>query len=235
MVSLTGKVALVTGGSVGTELAKAFLGVGSNVALIYRNKSREGDIGKTFDGFGASFKSIRADLYNFDQAKSAVSSARDKFGGIDFLLNSLGGWLGGKKLHEHSSSELQDMFSIDVIPTFNIMAAVLPVMMEQKFGKIINFISMQVFGTGANNSIYSASKSAVLALTKASAEEYKNFGISVYAMAPSTIDTGANRKAMPTTDTKKWVKVQEIVDAAVFLCGAGDSSNGTIIKFPGKL
>jgi NAD(P)-dependent dehydrogenase (short-subunit alcohol dehydrogenase family) len=94
---------------------------------------------------------------------------------------------------------------------------------------------MQVFGTGANNAVYSASKSAVLALTNASAEEYKNFGISVYAMAPSTIDTDNNRRSMPKADTSKWVKIQEIVDAALFLCGTGDSSNGTILKFPGKL
>jgi len=219
---------------VGTELADAFLGAGSNVALIFRDKNRESDIAKKFGQFGTSFTSVRADLSNFDEAKHAVASIHDKFGGTDFLLNSLGGWLGGKKLHEHSLSELQQMFSIDIIPTFNIMAAVLPVMMEQKFGRIINFISMQVFGTGANNSIYSASKSAVRALTKAAAEEYKDFGISVYAMAPSTIDTEANRKAMPKADTSKWTRIREIVDAALFLCSTGNSSSGTIIKFEGR-
>ncbi len=235
MINLSGKVALVTGGSVGSELARAFLDSGSNVAFIYRDKSREADINETFGKFGASFLPVKADLSKFDEAKQSAASVRDKFGGIDFLINSLGGWTGGKKLHEHLSSELQEMFSIDVIPTFNIMSAVLPIMMGQKFGKIINFISMQVFGTGANNAVYSASKSAVLALTRASAEEYKNFGISVYAMAPSTINTDNNRRSMPKADTSKWVKIQEIVDAALFLCGTGDSSNGTIIKFPGKL
>ncbi|MFZ1082028.1 MAG: SDR family oxidoreductase [Candidatus Kryptoniota bacterium] len=235
MISLSGRVALVTGGSSGSELAKAFLESGSNVAFIYRNKAREAKIKETFERFGASFLPVKADLSDSAEARQSVTSIHDKFGGIDFLLNSLGGWMGGKKLHEHSLSELQEMFSMDMIPTFNIMSAVLPIMMEQKCGKIINFISMQVFGSGVNNSVYSASKSAVLALTKASAEEYKNFGISFYAMAPSTIDTENNRRSMPKADTSKWVKIQEIVDAALFLCGAGDSSNGTIIKFPGKL
>ncbi|MGO9481083.1 MAG: SDR family NAD(P)-dependent oxidoreductase [Candidatus Kryptoniota bacterium] len=222
---------MVTGGSVGSELARAFLLAGSSVAFIYRSKRRESSIEREFAEFGTSILTVNADLSISAEAKRATSSIHEKLGRIDFLLNSLGGWMGGKKLHEHSPSDLEKMFSIDVIPTFNIMSAVLPIMMEQKFGKIVNFISMQVFGTGANNAVYSASKSAVFALTKASAEEYKSIGISVYAMAPSTIDTENNRKSMPLADPAKWVKMQEIVDTALFLCGAGDSSSGTVIKF----
>jgi NAD(P)-dependent dehydrogenase (short-subunit alcohol dehydrogenase family) len=234
-MDISGKVALITGNSVGTELAQTFLKAGSNVAFIYRNKAREKNLVERFGEFGTSFLPIRADLSNHDDAKRSAALVRDKFGGISFLLNALGGWIGGKKLHEHTFSEIQNMFSIDVLPTFNIMAAVIPFMTEQKFGRIINFISMQVFGTGAGNSIYAASKSAVYALTKAASEEYKEFGISVYALAPSTIDTENNRRAMPRADASRWVKVQELVDAVLFLCTAGDSSSGTIIKFPGKL
>jgi len=235
VIKLSGKVALVTGGSVGTRLARAFLEAGCKVALVYRNPARGNELDKEFASYSGAFLPLQADLSNFKDAKSAVNSVRSKFGRIDFLLNSLGGWIGGKKLHEHTTSELQKMFSIDVVPTFNVMSQVLPVMAEGKFGRVVNFISLQVFGNGAGNSIYAASKSAVLALSKAAAEEYKNSGISVYTIAPSTIDTENNRKAMPKADTSKWVKIEEIVDATLFLCAAGDSLNGTILKFPGKL
>ncbi len=235
MNNLSGKVALVTGGSVGTKLARSFLESGCNVALVYRNPAREAEVKKEFVEFSDVFLPVKADLSDFDAAKQAAASVSTRFGGVDFLLNSLGGWIGGKRLHEHTSSEIQKMFSIDFIPTFNIMSAVLPIMMSHRFGRIVNFVSLQVFGTGANNSIYSASKSAIFALTKAAAEEYKDFGISVYAVAPSIIDTESNRRSMPKADAGRWVRVEEIVDAVLYLCSAGDSSSGTIIKFAGKL
>lgn len=235
MTNLSGKVALVTGGSVGKELAGGFLRAGANVAFVYRNSSRGGELAKTFEDFSEAFLPVRADLSNPGQAHQAADAVREKFGGVDFLLNALGGWLGGKRLHEHSAAELEKMFSMDVVPTFNVMSAVLPVMVEQKFGRIVNFISLQVFGTGRGSSVYAASKSAVLALSRAAAEEYKNDGISVYAVAPSTIDTSNNRKWMPDADTEKWVGISEIVDAVLFLCGTGGSLNGTVLKFPGKL
>lgn len=235
MESLQGKVALVTGSAVASAIAESFLKSGAKVTLVYRNPARLASLTEKFAEFQDTFLPVSGDLSDLSSAKKAVELAKNKFGGADFLINSLGGWIGGKKLHEHSTTELHHMFSVDVVPTFNIMSAVLPLMMEQRFGRIINFVSMQVFGDGAGNAIYSASKSAVLALTKAAAEEYKTFGISVYAIAPSTIDTENNRKAMPGADISKWVRIEEIVDAVLFLCRAGDSSNGTIITFRGKL
>jgi NAD(P)-dependent dehydrogenase (short-subunit alcohol dehydrogenase family) len=235
MVNLSGKVAIVTGGSVGRELTRGFLEAGANVAFIYRNPGRSGELRKEFAEFAGTFQSVQADLAEPGQARMAVASVKERFGGVDFLLNSLGGWLGGKKLHEHTAEELQNMISMDLVPTFNIMSAVLPLMSEQNFGRVVNFISMQVFGTGAGNSVYAASKAAVLSLSKAASEEYKSYGISVYTVAPSTIDTPNNRKSMPNADIKKWVNVSEIVAALLFVCGTGDSLNGTILKFPGKL
>ncbi len=235
MVNLSGKAAIVTGGSVGSELARGFLEAGAAVAFIYRNRERGRELQKEFEKFSATFQAVQADLANAGEAQNAVASVREKFGGVDFLLNSLGGWIGGKKLHEHTAEELQKMIAMDLVPTFNIMSAVLPVMSEQKFGRVVNFISMQVFGTGAGNSVYAASKAAVLSLSKAASEEYKNAGISVHTVAPSTIDTPKNRKSMPNADTKKWVNIDEIVAALLFVCGTGDSLNGTILKFPGKL
>ena len=231
MQSLNGKVALITGGAVGTALAQRFLKAGSNVAFVFRDAGREKILRTALANHTDDLRLMRADLDSHDDATRVSDAVGRAFGGIDFLVNSLGGWIGGKKLHEHSPSEVAKMFDMDFVPTFNIMSAVLPKMVEQKFGRIVNFVAMQVFGSGAGNAVYSASKSAVLALTMAAAEEYKGYGISVNAIAPSTIDTAANRKSMPKADTSKWVKVEEIVDAVMFLCGAESSVNGTVLKF----
>ena len=226
---------MVTGGFVANELARGFLRAGANVAFIYRNPARRTELDKSFGDYSAVYESFQADLADASQTREAVASVNQRFGGVDFLLNSLGGWVGGKKLHEHSPDDLEKMLSIDLIPTFNIMSAVIPVMVEEKFGRIVNFISMQVFGAGAGNSVYAASKSAVLALSRAAAEEYKDSGISVFAIAPSTIDTEKNRKWMKGADPARWVGTDEIVEAALFLCGAGHSINDTVLKFPGKM
>lgn len=235
MINLSGKVALVTGGSVGRELADGFLHAGANVAFVYRDPGRKVELENAFENFSDAFLPLQADLAKPAESKHAVDVANQRFGGVDFLLNSLGGWLGGKRLHEHTADELNKMLSMDLIPTFNIMSAVLPGMVGQKFGRIVNFISLQVFRVGKGSSVYAASKSAVLSLSRAVAEEYKDDGISVYAVAPSTIDTPSNRKWMPNAETDKWVKISEIVDALVFLCSTGDSLNGTVLKFPGKM
>jgi len=231
MEGFEGKAVLVTGGFVGSAVAEAFLKSGANIAFVYGNPNRLPILSEKFTSYHNAFLPIRADLSDFAQAKHSVETANEKFGGVDILMNALGGWLGGKKLHEHSPSDLSKMLSMDAIPTFNIMSAVLPVMMERRSGKVINFISTQIFGSGAQNAIYSASKSAVLAFTKAAAEEYKSYGISAYAIAPSTIDTESNRKAMPKADSSRWVGIEEIVDAVLYLCRTGRSSSGTIIKF----
>ncbi len=234
MVSLAGKVALVTGGSVGKEIARGFLQAGANVAFLYRDPSRRAGLEKMFSDYSDVYLSVQADLADSARAKIAVDAVKERFGGVDFLLNSLGGWVGGKKLHEHGLPELEKMLSIDLIPTFNIMSAVLPVMEAQGFGRIVNFVSFQVFGSGAGNAVYAASKSAILALSRAAAAEYREAGISVHTVAPSTIDTESNRKSMKNADPQKWVKISEIVDALIFLCGTGDSLNDTVLKFPGK-
>lgn len=231
MEGLQGRTAVITGGEVGSHVAESLLKAGGNVAFIYRNQNRLKYLEGRFSGYGNSFLPVSADLSKAASAKKAADYVSSTFGCIDFLVNGLGGWLGGKRLHEHSDVEFLEMFGMDVIPTFNIMSAILPIMVERRFGKIINFISMQVFGTGAGNSVYAASKSAVFALTKSAAQEYGSLGISAYAIAPSTIDTEANRKAMPNVAADGWVKLDEIVDAVLFLCGTGSSSSGTVIKF----
>jgi NAD(P)-dependent dehydrogenase (short-subunit alcohol dehydrogenase family) len=178
---------------------------------------------------------VQGDLNDMSFAERAVNEAENHFNRIDYMINPIGGWIGGKRLHDHSWDELEKMLSIDVKPTFNLLRAVLPVMVEQQFGKIINFSSMAAFGAGTNTAVYAASKAAVTQLTDSVAHEYGAENIQAFAIAPSTIDTVANRSAMPDADTSTWVSLEEIADAVLYLCTSGDSLSGTVLKFTGKI
>ncbi|RMH73002.1 MAG: SDR family oxidoreductase [Gemmatimonadetes bacterium] len=236
MQQLSNKVALITGagGAVGSGVTTALHKAGCKLVLVELNDTRLMQLRQQFAG-SDDILPLPADLGDPEAVQRLVDSATRTFGRVDFLFNAVGGWVGGKRLHEHTLDDLQKMLRIDLIPTFNIMNKILPVMVDQGGGKIINFASMAVFGTGANVSAYAASKSGIVALTRAAAEEYKTHNIQVHAFAPSIIDTPANRAAMPGADFSQWVSIAELAQTAVFIFSSANSLSSTIFKFTGRL
>jgi NAD(P)-dependent dehydrogenase (short-subunit alcohol dehydrogenase family) len=109
------------------------------------------------------------------------------------------------------------MMNINLKSTFLCSKAVLPQMIKQNYGKIINISSRPALKGSAGVGAYAASKAGVLNLTETIAEEVKDYDINVNAILPSTIDTPANRKAMPDADFSKWVKPEEIARVIIFL------------------
>lgn len=237
MTTTKTKSVLITGagGGVGSVVAQRLLKTGYNLGLSYRSSSHENYL-KSLDGFNEDqVVLLPSDLNNPKEADAIVRKMREQFGQIDMLFNAVGGWLGGKKLHEHMLDELQKMLLIDMVPTFNIMKSILPEMEKQQSGRIVNFISMAIFGGEANNAIYAASKAAVNAFSQGAAQEYSDKNIQVFTIAPSTINTESNRQAMPNADHSEWVSVDAIADLAVSLLEDGKYLSGTIFKMTGRL
>jgi len=237
MADRKSQIALITGagGSMGSHLTGFLLERGYRVALLYRSDRHAESLRQVEKAHPDQVVLVQADLNVFQEAETAVEAVVDRFGRLDYAINPVGGWLGGKRLHEHSSQEFETMLSMDIRPTFHLMKAVLPVMVEQQSGKIVNFTSMAAYTDGANNAVYAASKSAVARLSDIAAREYGTDGIQVFLVAPSTIDTEANRQAMPHADTASWVSPQAIAEAIHFLCQSGESLSSTVLKFTGKL
>lgn len=237
MESLKNKIALITGsgGAVGSFVTRSLLNAGCKTALVYRSDKHAETLSKLREEYGDQVLIIQADLATESDAGNTVDRCLSEFGQVDFLVNPVGGWLGGKRVHEHSFDDLEKMLNIDLKPTFNILQAVLPAMVNGGRGKIINFVSMAIFDQQKNNAIYAASKSAVASLTKAVAQEYGAENIQAFALAPSTINSEANRQAMPDADHSTWVDLDEITQAIVYLCASGDSLSGTTLKFTGTL
>jgi len=228
---------LVTGagGSMGSRLTGFLLERGYHVALLYRSDRHTEPLRRVEKAHPDMVCLVQADLGDYQQAEAAVQTTVDRFGRLDAVINPVGGWLGGKRLHEHSSEEFDAMLSMDIRPTFHLMKAVLPVMVKQQSGKIVNFGSMTAFTGGSGNAVYAASKSAVARLSAVAAHEYGGDGIQVFLIAPSTIDTEANRQAMPQADTASWVRPETIAEALHYLCQSGENLSSTVFKFTGTL
>ena len=158
-----------------------------------------------------------------------------RFGRIDALVNTVGGFRGGKPLHEADLADWDFLFNVNVRTTLLCCRAVVPQMLAQQSGRIINVASHDGLEGKANYAAYSASKSAVLRLTESLAGELKNSNINANCILPGTIDTPQNRQAFPQADFEKWVAPEAIADVIQFLASdAARAINGAAIPVFGK-
>jgi NAD(P)-dependent dehydrogenase (short-subunit alcohol dehydrogenase family) len=110
------------------------------------------------------------------------------------------------------------MMALNLKAGYVLARAVLPVMIRQNRGWVVNVASKAGYGHSAGAALYSASKAAALALFDSLAEEVKPYAINVNSVVPSIIDTEANRAAMPKADFSRWPKPEEIARVVLFLC-----------------
>ncbi len=145
-------------------------------------------------------------------------------------VNTVGGFRGGKRVHETDPEEWEFLFRLNVMTTVNVCRAVVPVMIARRSGRIVNVASQAALAGQANIGAYSAAKSAVVRLTETLAAELRDEGITVNCVLPGTMDTPQNREAMPKADTSKWVQPEVVAALIAYL--ASDSSqvaSGTAI------
>jgi NAD(P)-dependent dehydrogenase (short-subunit alcohol dehydrogenase family) len=161
---------------------------------------------------------VRADLFDPD----AVSTLVDTAGAYNEtplrgLVNLVGGFAAGGKVHETAVEEFDQQFRLNLRPTYLVTQAVLPRMLEHAPGSIVcvgTRAALQPFPGAAG---YIASKAAVIAFAQAVAAEYKHDCVRCNVILPSVIDTPANRAAMPNADHDKWVKPAEIATVIAHL------------------
>jgi NAD(P)-dependent dehydrogenase (short-subunit alcohol dehydrogenase family) len=235
---LTGKVVIVTGavGNLGLATAKGLQVAGAKTVLVDRSEDR---LRENYPDVINSANHLLAggvDLTNPDSLARMVKSATDRFSRIDGLVNTVGGYRGGKPVHETDPADWDILFGINLRTTVLCCQAIVPQMLRQKQGKIVNVASRNALVGGAGYAAYSASKSAVLRLTESMAAELKDSDINVNCVMPSTIDTPQNRKAMPDSDFSKWVAPEAIADVILFLISdAARSIHGAAIPVFGKV
>jgi len=210
----TNKIVLVTGGTgaLGRAITAAFIASDAKVVSSYvidREIEKENK---------AAVELIKTDVTKEEEVAKLVLSVISKYGRIDVLVNVVGGYLGGKSVSELDEKEWDLMMTMNLKSAFLISKHVIPQMVSAKYGKIMHVSSRTGLKSSGYDSAYASSKSGLIRLVESLSEEVKESNINVNCIMPSTIDTEANRRAMPTADHSKWVKPQDLANVVLFLC-----------------
>jgi NAD(P)-dependent dehydrogenase (short-subunit alcohol dehydrogenase family) len=227
---MKGKVVLVTGadGGLGTYVTRAFLDAGATVVGISR-KIQQSD----FDH--PNFTALPAEISTREGAQTPVDQVVARFGKLDVLAHTVGGFAGGQSIVETDDATFQRMLDLNLNCVFHILRATVPPLRQTGAGRIIAIGSRAALEPGASVGAYSASKAAMVSLLKTAALENKDVGLTANVILPGTMDTPANRKAIPNADTSKWVQPSSVAQLVLWLASeAGKDVNGSVIPVYGK-
>lgn len=246
MKLLEGKTALITGAArgIGKALALRFAAEGANIAFTdlaidENGKKTEEEIA----ALGVKVKGYASNAADFAQTETVVKEVVADFGRIDILVNNAGITRDGLMLRM-TEAQWDSVISVNLKSAFNFIHAVLPVMMRQRGGSIINMASVVGVHGNAGQSNYAASKAGLIALAKSIAQEVGSRGIRANAIAPGFIET-AMTAALPDDIRAEWVKkiplrrggqVDDIANVATFF--ASDMSSyvtGQVIQVDGGM
>jgi len=194
MFSLHGKVAIVTGANtgLGQGMCAALAQAGADIAGVGRSDMSE--TGAIVEAAGARFLPIKADLLTLEPIDRIIAEAVDAFGKIDILVNNAG-IIRREDAIDYSVQDWDDVMNTNIRTLFFLSQAAAKQFMKQgSGGKIINVASMLSYQGGIRVPAYTASKSAVMGVTKAMANEWAKYGINVNAIAPGYMVTNNTEK-----------------------------------------
>ena len=243
---LAGKTALVTGAArgIGKALALKFAAEGANVAFTDLAIDENGkQTEQELIELGVKAKGYASNAADFAQTEEVVKKIKEDFGSIDILVNNAGITKDGLMMRM-SEAQWDAVIAVNLKSAFNFIHAVLPVMMRQRSGSIINMASVVGVHGNAGQANYAASKAGLIALAKSIAQEVGSRGIRANAIAPGFIET-AMTAALPEEVRADWCKkiplrrggqVEDIANVALFL--ASDMSSyvtGQVIQVDGGM
>jgi NAD(P)-dependent dehydrogenase (short-subunit alcohol dehydrogenase family) len=219
MFDFSGQVVMITGGvgNLGSAAACAFLAAGARLVPVDRAQDRLEVAYADLKGLPDHFLAGNVDLTDPASAQAVVDETIKRLGRIDVLVNTVGGYRAGDPLHATSLDTLDFMFNLNVRTLFIMSQAVIPHMLDQHSGKIVNVSSRAGLEGKKNSAAYAAAKSAVIRLTESMSAELKTSGINVNCILPGTIDTPQNRAEMPDAKFSRWVAPEALANVILFL------------------
>src|SRR5271157_1282548 len=227
---MQGKVILVTGasGGLGAYVTQGFLEAGATVIGTSR-KIQQAD----FDN--PSFTAVPAEISSREGAKVLVDQVVARFGKLDVLAHTVGGFAGGQSIADTDDATFQRMLDLNLNSVFHILRATIPVLRQTGNGRIIAIGSRAALEPAAGIGAYSASKAAMVSLIRTVALENKDAGLTANVILPGTMDTPANRRSIPNADFSKWVRPSTVASLMTWLAGdAGKDINGAVIPVYGR-
>lgn len=242
---LDGKVALVTGASVGLgqAMAVALAQAGADVAAHCHLDGEADDTCRQIETLGRKFFTVAGDLSDKEAPKRIVEEVVENFGRIDILINNAG-MIRRTPAVDFSEEDWSTVLEVNLSSVFRLSQAAARKMIEQGGGKIVNIASLLSFQGGITVPAYTASKSGVAGLTKAFANEWAKFNINVNAIAPGYMATNnttalradetRNRQILERIPAERWGTPEDLQGAAVFLSSpASDYLQGHIMVVDG--
>lgn len=218
-VSFGGKVVLVAGGTggLGRAVSLAFLREGARTVVTYRSEEELSELQKAAGDSATLLEGHRVDVTDEAAVEQLVKQLVERFGRLDALVNTVGGYAGGIKLWELETKTLDHMLALNLRAGYALSRAAVVPMLKQKYGAIVNVAAKAAVDHGGGAAAYAASKAAAVAMMDSLAADVKGTGVRVNSVLPSIIDTEANRRAMPDADFASWPKPEDIARVILFL------------------
>lgn len=218
-IDFSEKVVVVAGGTggLGRSVSLAFVEEAAKVIVTYRREEEFAAL-KNAAGNVAALEGYRVDVTDEVAVAEFVGKVLAKHGRIDAVVNTIGGYAGGIKLWELETKVLDAMLNLNLRSGFNMARAVLPALLKQGHGAVVNVAAKAAVDHGAGAAAYAASKAAAVALMDSLAADANGTGVRVNSILPSIIDTPANRQAMPNADFATWPKPEDLAQVILFLC-----------------
>jgi NAD(P)-dependent dehydrogenase (short-subunit alcohol dehydrogenase family) len=232
-----GRVVVVNGasGGLGGAVVRAFAEEGARLVLTGTRQPQLEELARELGLDATSTLLLAVDLTKAEEAERLVRTALDRFGAIDVVAHVTGGFKGGTPVAETDPQTWSFMLDLNLTAAFLTARAVLPGMLARGAGKIVIISSRSGSQPSANVTAYTVSKAALNMLVQCLAEETRQHGINVNAVAPSVIDTAPNRQANPGGDYSKWVTPESLAGVVRFLASdAARDVHGAIVPVYGR-
>ena len=212
---------VITGaaGALGRAVAQQFQDQAARIALIDQSAERLAD---AFPGLDNSqHLLLAADVVSVSSMQEAAARILQTFGHVDALVHIAGGFEMGEPVHALSRGAWDRMMNLNAWSFVATAQSLLPSMIERKAGRVVAVTAKAALRGTAAMSAYIASKSALQRLVEATAAEVAPHGIAVNSVAPSVLDTPANRQAMPDANPAEWVSTAVAAQTIAFLASPG--------------
>ena len=242
---LDGRVALVTGASrgIGRAIALELASAGAAIAINYRSSEAEArQVEQQIASDSGTAMTVCADVSQPAEVRAMVERVVAGLGRIDILVNN-SGITRDRTLHKLKDEDWLAVINTNLNSVFFCTSAVLPAMMERKYGRIINISSLSGQAGNFGQSNYAAAKAGIIGFTKAAALELARYNITVNAIAPGF--TATDMFAKVPEDIQQQIKAKiparrfatprEIAEAALFLAAHGDYITGQVIGVNGGM
>lgn len=241
MTDLTGKTAIVTGGSrgIGAAAAKKLASMGADIAVIDLGDGEiAADVCAEITAMGRKAKGYRCNVSDYEETKNTVDAIKNDFGGVHILINNAG-ITRDKLIPMMKEEDFDSVIGVNLKGAFNMIRHTAMLMVKARYGRIVNISSVAGIMGNPGQANYSASKAALIGLTKTTAKEFAKKGVTVNAIAPGFIATGmtenlGSSKLMEEIPVGHMGTPEDIAQAVEYLVSASYVT-GEVLRVDGGI